>query len=149
MKKLTAFASVLALAATLSIAGCKKKTEEAPAPTTTEPAKTEEKAPEAAKPADPAAAPADPAAAAPAGDSTGIAECDAFLKTYEKYLACDKIPQQAKDASKQGLDAMKANWAQLSKDPAAPADSKKVAADACKTGEEGLKQTATTAGCAL
>jgi hypothetical protein len=148
MKKLTAFASVLALAATLSITGCKKKTDEA-APPTTEAAKPEEKKPEEMKPAEPAPAPA-PAdqAAAPAGDSSGIAECDAYLKTFEKYLACEKVPQQSKDASKQGLEAMKSSWAQL-KDPNVPAETKKAAADACKTGEDGLKQSATALGCTI
>src|SRR5688572_2874949 len=126
MKKLTAFASVLALGATLSIAGCKKK-EEAPAPTT-EAAKPEEKKPEEAKPAEPAPAPADQAAPAAGGDS-GIAECDAYTKTFEKYVACDKVPAQAKDASKQSLEAMKQGWAQF-KDPNVPAEAKKAAADA-------------------
>jgi hypothetical protein len=142
MKKLTAFVSVLGLAATLSIAGCKKKDEAAPAPTT-EAAKPEEKKPEEIKPADPVADPA----AAPAGDS-GIAECDAYTQTFEKYVACDKVPAQAKDASKQSLEAMKQGWAQF-KDPNVPAEAKKAAADACKQGEDALKQSAQALGCTI
>jgi hypothetical protein len=90
--------------------------------------------------------PAPGAAPAAAGEPSGVAECDAYAATFEKYMACDKVPQQAKDASKQGLDAMKQGWATL-KDPNVPAESKKAAADACKAGEDALKQSATALGC--
>jgi hypothetical protein len=143
MKKITALVSVLALTAVLAT-GCKKKEEEAMKPTETE----------AAKPAEPAPAPeAKPAEPAPAGDTaaageSGIPSCDAYLKTFEKYMACDKVPQQAKDASKQGIDAMKQSWAQF-KDPNVPAEAKKAAGDACTQGEDAIKQSAQALGCTL
>jgi hypothetical protein len=74
--------------------------------------------------ADPAAAgdtPADPAAAG--GDATtGIAECDAYIK---RLMSCDKYPQQGKDALKQSMDA----WKQAA---GAGGDAAKAAADACE-----------------
>jgi hypothetical protein len=155
MKKLTTVLSILALATVTGLAGCKggKKEGDQPAATKT----TEQPAPAApgaaapAAPAGGAAAPAAPAggAAAPAASGdTGIAECDAYLKSFDKYLTCDKVPAQAKDASKTGIDQMKASWASL-KDPSVPAEAKKSAADACKQADDALKQSATALGCTL
>jgi hypothetical protein len=98
----------------------------------------------------PAPAPA-PAAdgtapAAGGGGDTGIAECDDYMKSIDKLMACDKMPAASKDAMKQGLDAMKSSWAQL-KD--APAEAKKAAGDGCKQAVDAIKQSASAMGCAL
>lgn len=98
------------------------------------------------KPADPAATdpaatpPTDPAAGgAPAagGDTTGIAECDAYIK---RLMSCDKYPQQGKDALKQSMDA----WKQAA---GAGGDAAKAAADACKKADEAASASLKQMGC--
>jgi len=154
MKKITTLFTAVALATTLGLAGCKKdkKTEEAPAPapsptdtagkpadpavTPTDPAA--KPADQAVTPTDPAAKPADPAA------STGMQECDDYLKTVEAYSKCDKVPQPARDSALKSRDASKATWTTTMTD-----DAKKAAAAACKSGAETLKTGAQTMGCTI
>jgi hypothetical protein len=143
MKKLMTLVSVVVMAAGFSM-GCKKAEETKPAdPAATAPA-TDTAKPVEAKPAD--VKPADPAAAPAAAGSTGIAECDGYLATAEKFAKCDKLPKEAKDAQTQALEAAKTGWASL-KDPNVPAEAKKAAADACKQSDDALKQAWTAAGC--
>jgi hypothetical protein len=79
---------------------------------------------------------------------TGVAECDAYLAAFDRYMQCDKVPQQAKDASRSGIRQMKEGWAML-RDPDVPAEAKKAAADACKQATDALKQSARAMGCPL
>ena len=102
----------------------------------------------AASGSDTGSAAASGSAAPTASADTGVPECDEYLKNFDKYMACDKIPQQAKDASKQGIEQMKQGWAML-KDPNVPAEAKKAAGDACKQAVDALKQSATAMGCTL
>ena len=137
MKKLMTLVSVFAMAAAFSF-GCKKADETKPAET-----KPAETAPATPTPAE--AKPADmPAAGGAAG--TGIAECDSYLATAEKFAKCEKLPAEAKTAQAQALEAAKTGWASL-KDPSVPAEAKKAAADACKQSDDALKQAWTAAGC--
>ena len=109
-----------------------------------------QKAPESAAPAD--TTPTTSAAAAPAtttnATSTGVPECDSYLKAVEKYLNCNKIPQAARDAQAQSAQQMKngmSAWASM------PADQRKMAQDAakssCSQGLSAIKQSATAIGC--
>ena len=140
MKKLMTLVSVVVMAAGFSM-GCKKAEETKPAdPAATAPAT------DMAKPAEAKPAEAPPAAAPAAAGSTGIAECDGYLATAEKFAKCDKLPKEAKDAQTQALEAAKTGWASL-KDPNVPAEAKKAAADACKQSDDALKQAWTAAGC--
>jgi hypothetical protein len=82
-----------------------------------------------------------------AGD-TGVAECDAYLHLIDTYVACDKIPQQAKDAVRQSTQQMKQGWAML-RDPNVPVEAKRAAADACRQAIDAVKQSASAMGCAL
>jgi hypothetical protein len=91
-----------------------------------------------------AAATGDQAAAG--GGSSGLPECDEYVAAMDKYLQCDKIPQATRDAAKQGMDAMKAGWADMG---SLPDDVKKQAADGCKQAVDALKQGATALGCTL
>src|SRR5262249_51382325 len=80
-------------------------------------------APAGDKPAEPKK---DDSAAAPAGGgATGIAECDEYKAEVEKLAKCDKIPQQARDAMKQGFDSASAAWKDLA---SAPKEAKDAAA---------------------
>jgi len=75
--------------------------------------------------------------AAPAAGNTGIAECDEYRAEVEKLAKCDKIPQQARDAMKQGFDSASAAWKDLA---SAPKEAKDAAASACKSGTDAVKQ---------
>jgi hypothetical protein len=78
----------------------------------------------------------DPAAAATA-ESTGVPECDAFVK---RQMECEKYPQASKDAVKASVQA----W----KDQAAKgADAAKSVADGCKKAAEAADAQLKAAGC--
>ncbi len=79
---------------------------------------------------------------------TGVPECDEYLKTFDRYIACDKIPQAAIDANKEGIAQMKQGWAML-RDPNVPVEAKKAAGDACRQAVDALKQSAAAMGCSL
>ena len=140
MKKLSIMFACVAMSLTLGVAGCKKKDEKKAddkAMTTDKPAD-----PTAGKPADPAAKPADPAAkpaegTAPAGDLP--AECNEYKSMIEKLATCDKLPQQSRDALKQGYEATAQGWTNIG---SMPAEAKTQMADGCKKGTEALKQAA-------
>jgi hypothetical protein len=87
------------------------------------------------KPADPAAKPTEGAPAT--GDLP--AECNDYKAMIEKLASCEKMPQQSRDALKQGYDAMSQGWANVG---AMPAEAKKAMADGCKQGTDALKQAA-------
>lgn len=88
----------------------------------------------------------DPAAAAWTSGTTSVAACDAYVATLEVFLACDKVPPQAGDASRQAIAVMKDAWAQL-RDPKVPAEARQAAADACLAGADALRDSAVQLGC--
>jgi hypothetical protein len=79
---------------------------------------------------------------------TGVPACDEYLNAFDRYMSCDKIPQQAKDASRQGIAEMKRGWAML-RDPNVPAEARKAASDACREAVDALRQSAAAMGCPL
>jgi hypothetical protein len=134
MKKLSILFACVAMSLTLGVAGCKKKKEgegDKTAP------KTEEK-----KADDPAmkkdmTKPDDKTAPAAGGDLP--ASCTDYKGMIEKLASCDKMPQQSRDALKQGYDAMAQGWANIG---SMPPEAKKAMEDACKQGSDALKQAA-------
>ena len=82
-----------------------------------------------------AAASADPA-------SSGIPECEAYFKAMDKFVTCDKLPPEQKNAYKSSNDKMRA-------DMASPSVDKKVAADQCKQALIDLVAGAKDRGCPL
>lgn len=90
-------------------------------------------APTAASPSDaPAAsAPPPPSAPAPSANSVGVAECDDFLTKYEACLA-DHVPESARAALQQSLNATRAGWVQAAATPAGR-DSLKAACEQMRT----------------
>ena len=110
-----------------------------------------QKAAETAAPATPttsASAAASTTPAATNASSTGVPECDSYLKAVEKYLNCNKVPQSARDAQAQAAQQMKngmSAWASM------PADQRKMAQDAakasCSQGLSSIKQSAAAIGC--
>jgi hypothetical protein len=63
-------------------------------------------------------------------------------------MGCDKVPQAARDAAKQGVEASKQGWAALNS-ANVPEASKLAAASGCKQGEDALMQGAKALGCTL
>ncbi|HSN27744.1 MAG TPA: hypothetical protein VLT45_15740 [Kofleriaceae bacterium] len=138
MKKLTTFFAVIALAATVSLTGCKKKKEgetsaDKPAEGTTA---TTGSAAAAPTPTPAPAAATGSAAAAPAAAGDLPAECNEYKAAIEKLSSCDKMPQQARDALKQAYDQASAGWANL------PAEAKANLATACKAGADAVMTSA-------
>jgi hypothetical protein len=86
----------------------------------------------------------DPAQAQVAG--TGIAECDTYVMTFQRYLRCNQVPVSAKNAGEESMRALIDSWRSLG-GPAVPADVKRAAADACMAGTDALRQSATALGC--
>ncbi|MBA3817249.1 MAG: hypothetical protein H0X17_00010 [Deltaproteobacteria bacterium] len=131
MKKLTIMFALVAMT-TLGAAGCKKKTDDA-AKTDTAAKTTDTKATTTTTTTTTTGTPA----TAAAGDLP--AECSEYKSMIEKLAACDKMPQQSRDALKQSYDAMSAGWANVG---AMPPESKKAMTDTCKQGTEALKAAA-------
>lgn len=57
------------------------------------------------------------AAAAPAADSTGVAECDTYLKNYTSCLD-SKVPEASRAAMRTGFDQTRAAWKAAAANPA-------------------------------
>jgi hypothetical protein len=66
-----------------------------------------------------------------------LPECERYKQRIEQLLACDRLPQQSRDALKQGYDSMAAGWAEM-KDM--PEEAQKALQDGCKHGADALEQ---------
>lgn len=78
--------------------------------------------------------------------ATGLPACDEYFVLMQRYLACDKIPQETRDASRQGIEAMKQSWGDIAN---LPPDVKQQTNDACMAANDALRQGATALGCTL
>lgn len=127
MKKPMVFTTVLSLVCCLALAGCKKS----------EAAGEGEKTEAAEK--------------SGGGDdtSTGVPECDAYLKAFEALTKCDKAGP-ALGGLKQGLESSKQAWSSWkSLDDTSRKAAQQAAGPGCKAGEDAIKQTATSLGCSI
>ena len=136
MNKGTRFVLVLALASMLIVVGC-KKAETTETTATVETSQT-----------DTVATVATETTATAVAESTGIAECDSYFAAIEKYMACEKVPQAARDAQKQAKEQMRAGWSSWEN---LPEDARKMAQDSakasCTTALTSLKVAANASGC--
>lgn len=78
--------------------------------------------------------------------TTGLPECDDFVRAMDAYLACDKVPQAARDGAREGLEALRAGWAEISQ---LPPEAKRATADGCLQAVEALRQSAAAMGCPM
>src|ERR1700690_293134 len=114
MKKLTTLFAIVPPSTPVGLAGCKKKNaaegsdKAAPAD---KPAEGDKAAGDKDKGPTPDKKPDDKAAPAPAGARPQ--ECQDYKAAIDKLASCDKMPQQARDAMKQGFDTASAAWANL------------------------------------
>jgi hypothetical protein len=63
--------------------------------------------------------------------------------SLQTLLACDKVPAQAKDAIRQGFEAMREGLIGSTM----TADVKRAAAASCKAADDGIRQAGTAMGC--
>ncbi|MCE9574507.1 MAG: hypothetical protein K8W52_15270, partial [Deltaproteobacteria bacterium] len=73
--------------------------------------------------------------------------CDAYLAGLERYLACDKVPEQARAAMRDSIDQLRQTWRGLS-DASMPEEARRAASDACKQASDAIGQSASAMGCA-
>jgi hypothetical protein len=76
--------------------------------------------------------------------STGLPHCDSLIAMYDRLAACNTIPQEARDAMKQGLDSMKQAWGDAAK---MDSETQRAMDDGCKQGVDALQQTMAATGC--
>lgn len=63
--------------------------------------------------------------------------CEQYKQMIEKLMACDKLPQQSRDALAQAFEAMSTGWAKVED---LPDDARANMAEACQRGTEALHQ---------
>jgi hypothetical protein len=73
-----------------------------------------------------------------------LPNCAKYMAITEKLMKCDKMPAQAMDGLKQGLDAMSQAWTSYG---SMGADIKKSLDDGCKQAADALEQVAGSLGC--
>lgn len=94
--------------------------------------------------------PPPPSIAPPPGATTGAlpatieTACAGYLARMERFMACDEVPKESRDAARQGIDAMKDAWKQAG---TMPPEAQRAMADACKQAEDALTQAMTSTGC--
>jgi hypothetical protein len=133
----------LALTVTASLAACGGSSRPAPA----EPAPAPEAAPmNEAPPEAPEVAEEPAPAPSEWTGSTGLPACDQYIAVTEAFAACDKVPVETRDAVRQGLDAMKQAWTDLSQ---LPPETKEQTNQACLQAVDALRQGATSMGCTI
>ena len=91
-------------------------------------------------------APAAPAPAGPVsvagGDSTGVPECDAYIKNYSTCLD-SKVPEASRAALRQAFDQTRETWKKAAADP----NMKAALATGCKQANDAAKTAMTAYGC--
>jgi predicted small lipoprotein YifL len=78
--------------------------------------------------------------------ATGVPECDRYLATARRLVACDSVPAQQRQMQQQALDAAEPGWKSLA-DPQVPAEARTAAADACRQAADAIERTLTQARC--
>lgn len=85
-----------------------------------------------------------PPPAPPAEPGKGLPECEAYAKAAERFIKCNKVPKQSRDAVQTAVDTMRKNWG----DPSTMSeDMRKSAAETCTTLEKSMKDAAKAIGC--
>src|SRR5262245_21579811 len=90
----------------------------------------------------PAASPAATTATASTAEAIGVAECDAFLKSYEACVT-DKVPAAQRATFNTGIAQWRKSWHDLAKNP----QTKATLASNCKTELDNAKQSMKAYNC--
>ncbi len=84
--------------------------------------------------------------APPAHGPIGIAGCDDYVAKMEAYVRCDRVPQAARDAARQGIEAMRQAWGDTT---TMSETSRQAAGDGCKAASAAIVEAAEAMGCTL
>ena len=122
MKNTFSFVTILAVAASMSLAACSEKEEPAAPPA------AEVKPPEPPKPVEPP-----PPAPAATGANTGVPECDEYIVAYEACI--DKMGAMARSAAESALKAQRDGFEKAAATP----EAKKALGPQCKQLKESIK----------
>jgi hypothetical protein len=76
---------------------------------------------------------------------TGIATCDEYVGTMQRYADCDKLPPEAKQAMIDAFGQSVKGWAALAD---APPEAQKAASESCQVANDAAKQALDQLGCA-
>jgi hypothetical protein len=66
-----------------------------------------------------------------------LPECNEYRSLVYKLASCEKLPQESRDALRQGFEAMERSWQDAS---ALPAEARRALADACHQAADALKR---------
>jgi hypothetical protein len=80
----------------------------------------------------------------PSTGTTGVPACDQYIEVVTRYAACPQLPAQAREATLEAIDAMRAGWS-----AGMPDEAKKAAADGCAQAIDALRQSASAMQCPL
>ena len=73
--------------------------------------------------------------------TTGIAECDDYVKAAWTLGACEKVPLDVRNSIKENLVSIGAMWQSLT------GDALTRARQSCKAGSDAMRQASIAAGC--
>jgi hypothetical protein len=90
--------------------------------------------------------PAPPSGGSGGAHDTGVAACNEELTAFDRYMQCDKLPHEAKDAMRQSIEAQFQAIGDLT---TASEETKRGAADSCMQVLDALQQSAAAMGCPL
>ena len=77
--------------------------------------------------------------------STGVPDCEDYMRSEKRYAQCDSVPQEARDSAQQGLSAIVEAIKMYGNDPYYL----QIYADACKQANLALLDSASMSGCSL
>ncbi len=90
--------------------------------------------------------PADDHASLASAGPTGMPACDAYMEAIDAYQTCEKVPQAARDAAREGAQAMRDAWADVGD---LPDDVRTRYDEACASAVVPLRKGASSLGCTI
>jgi hypothetical protein len=80
----------------------------------------------------------------PPPPTTGIPECDDYVQELDRFVACDKIEQQAKDSALAGLERVRPEWKAITR---MPDDAREATIHQCQSSVRASQIALEHAGC--
>jgi hypothetical protein len=115
-----------------------------PPPARPEPTASTEPSPPPAEPLAAPVAPQQTTASGLAPGGTGLAACDAYVASLQRYAHCDKLPPEAREAFSKASAHSYDTWQGLRN---ASPEQQHVANEACKQAEVSVEQSLESIGC--
>jgi hypothetical protein len=77
---------------------------------------------------------------------TSIPECEAYEAAAKRYIKCEKVPQESRDAAQTSLDNVKKNWGDIA---GMNEETRKAVTEGCQSLGKAMKDLYDAAGCDL